>query len=244
MKLNPDSPIPLYRQLADLLMARIRSGEYPPGTPIPSEHSLAQEYGIGRPTARQATDWLVRRRLLMRKRGSGTYVRDDQHEIDLFSFAGTLSAFHKKAISVSSEIIEPIRLMNIPPDGDNPFAEGRAFHFARLSCVGDMPVLLEDIYLHAEIFQGIEIIDLQGRSLSQIVDEIFYMRPTGGKQNFRIGYLEGEKGRSLSVLPTTPILIVKRFLDFAPAASAVYSELFCRTDQFVFSQTIGGVSDE
>jgi GntR family transcriptional regulator len=58
--LNPQSPIPLYHQLADILMAGIRSGDYPTGHRIPSEPQLAKDYGIGRPTVRQAIDVLVR----------------------------------------------------------------------------------------------------------------------------------------------------------------------------------------
>ncbi|MBW2180744.1 MAG: GntR family transcriptional regulator, partial [Deltaproteobacteria bacterium] len=64
--LNSKSPIPLYRQLADILLAKIRSGEYTSGSRIPSENSLSTSYGIGRPTARQATDLLVSKRILVR----------------------------------------------------------------------------------------------------------------------------------------------------------------------------------
>jgi GntR family transcriptional regulator len=102
--LNPDqSPIPLYHQLADILLEGIRSGEYPPGTRIPSEPQLAKDYGIGRPTVRQAIDVLVRKRLLTRQRGSGTYVRSPEKEIDLFSLAGTSSAFQRQGIDVDVE---------------------------------------------------------------------------------------------------------------------------------------------
>lgn len=244
MKLNPQSPIPLYRQLADLLLAKIRAGDYPPGTSIPSEHTLARDFGIGRPTARQATDWLVRRRILVRRRGSGTYVRTDQQEVDLFSLAGTLSAFQRSGIAVSSRILAPTRLVDIPPDAENPFADRSVFCFTRLSSVGNVPVLLEDLYLHPDVFPGIDGVDLKDQSLSQIVDEHYHLRPTGGRQTFRIGYLDGERADCMAVTPTTPILEVRRFLHFEPAANAVFSELFCRTDQFVFSQTIGGVTDE
>jgi len=37
---------------------------------------------------------------------------------------------------------------------------------------------------------------------------------------------------------------VKRFLHFPQAQNAVFSELYCRTEQFVFSQTIGGAADD
>ncbi len=236
--LNSKSPIPLYHQLADIILAKIRSGEYPPGSRIPSENRLAATYGIGRPTARQATDLLVRKRMLVRKRGSGTFVGESRKEVDLFSLAGTISSFHKKGISIKTQIIEDIRIETVENNSENPFSGQEVYFFSRLSRVEDMPVLIEDIYLHATLFSGMERFNLQGRSLSQIVEAQYYMRPTGGKQNFRIGYLTGEKAKSLNISSGTPILAVKRFLHFEQAKNAIYSELFCRTDRFVFSQSL------
>jgi GntR family transcriptional regulator len=244
MMLNSQSPIPLYHQLADILLAGIRAGEYLPDTRIPSELSLAASYGIGRPTVRQAIDLLVRKRILVRKRGSGTYVLSRQKEIDLFSLAGTTSAFHRQGASVITQILQKTRLVEIGPDTGNPFSGQSAYFFSRLTRVEAAPVLVEDIYLHAGIFAGIDAIDLEGRSLSQIADERYFLRPVSGRQTFRIGYLEGVKATNLAVSPTTPVLLVNRFLNFPQADSAIYSEFYCRTDQFVFSQTIGGMTDE
>jgi GntR family transcriptional regulator len=241
--LNSQSPIPLYHQLADLLLSRIRSGEYPPESRIPSEHALAATFKIGRPTVRQAIDLLVRKRLLVRRRGSGTFVRIDQAEVDLFSLGGTMASFQKKGISVTTHILQKTRLVTVGSDPENPFAEQEAYFLSRLSRVDDQPVLIEDIYLHPTLFAAIDAINLAGRSLSQIVEERYYMRPIGGRQNFRIGYADGKKAQQLAVSPTTPILVVKRFLHFVQAQSAVFSELYCRTDQFVFAQTIGGATD-
>ncbi len=242
--LNPRSPIPLYQQLAEILLAGIRSGQHSSGSRIPSENSLAATYGIGRPTARQAIDLLVRKRVLFRRRGSGTYVRAKQDEVDLFSLAGTISSFHKKGLSVTTRILRKTQLKTIGADPENPFSGQMAYFLSRLSLVDEAPVLIEDIYLHPDLFSAIDEIDLARRSLSQIVSERYYMRPTHGKQNFRIGYLRGEKARTLEVSPKTPVLVVKRFLHFAGAENAIYSELYCRTDQFVFSQIIGGTTDE
>ncbi len=242
--LNPQSPIPLYHQLADILLARIRSGEYPAGSRIPSEHALATTFGIGRPTARQAIDLLVRKHVLARRRGSGTYVQPEQTEVDLFSLAGTISSFHKKGISLTRQILERTRLETVADDPENPFSGRNAFFLSRLSRVDDTPVLIEDIFLHPDLFAGIDEVDPANRSLSQVVEERYYMRPTGGKQNFRIGYLDGDRARHLGVAPDTPVLAVKRFLHFPQAENAIFSELYCRTDQFVFSQTIGGMTHD
>lgn len=242
--LNPQSPIPLYHQLADIILAKVRAGEYPAGSKIPSENNLAAAYGIGRPTARQATELLVRKRILVRRRGAGTFVRARREEVDLLSLGGTITSFRKKGLAVTSRILRPTRLETVADDPENPFGGAQAYVFSRLSQVDEVPVLIEDLYLHPTLFAGIDRIDLSGQSVSQIVDERYYMRPIGGKQNFRIGYLNGEKAANLGVAPATPILIVKRLLHFPQAENAIFSDLYCRTDQFVFSQTLGGLSDE
>lgn len=242
--LNPQSPVPLYYQLADILLAKIRSGEYPPGERIPSEHQLAAAYGIGRPTARQATDLLVRKRILMRRRGSGTFVRQATKEVNLFSLAGTTAAFHQEGISVTTTLLEGPRL-GIAPAGDeaNPFAGKPAYFISRLRTVAKCPVLIEDIYLDSTTFRDIDRMDLRHQSLSRIVEEHYFLRPTGGKQQFRIDYVQGQHAAALEVAAATPILLVNRTINFSDKENAVYAAMYCRTDQFVFSQTIGGFTD-
>ncbi|MBW2368819.1 MAG: GntR family transcriptional regulator, partial [Deltaproteobacteria bacterium] len=197
--LNPQSPIPLYRQLADILIAKIRAGEYKEKGKIPSEHQLSKAYGIGRPTARQATDLLIRKGLLVRKRGAGTFVCSPRKEVDLFSLGGTLSAFHRKGIQVSTELLSKVKRLVVAESDGNPFSAQEAFFFSRLSRVGKEPVLLEDIYMNPSIFMGMDRIDLHDRSLSQIVEEQFFLKPTGGKQTFRIIYPDQLRAHPLSV---------------------------------------------
>ncbi len=237
--LNKQSPIPLYRQLADLLQAKIRSGEYPADSRIPSEHDLAGVYSIGRPTARQATDMLVRKGILVRRRGSGTYVCPPREEVDLFSIGGTIASFQDKGIRLTTRILQKAGLKKVGKDAENPFSGGSAYCLSRLGLVDGLPVLIEDFYLHDTLFAGIDQVNMSSQSLSHIVSEQYYMRPTGGKQNFRIGYVSGKRAAQLSVAAETPMLVVKRHLHFPQLADAVYSELFCRTDRFVFAQDLG-----
>lgn len=238
MKLNSQSPIPLYHQLADILLEQIRSGKYQPGSRILSEPKLAEQYGIGRPTARQATDVLVRKGFLIRRRGAGTFVRDSSDEVDLLSLGGTLSSFRQKGLQVETEIRIPIRKESVKADEENPFAGRYAYFFSRLNRVAKRPVLVENFFMDPETFPDMERHDLSGQALSRIVDEHYYMRPVGGKQNFRIFYPDDDLARSLDQTIKEPVLLVKRYLDFPGAENAIYSELVCRTDRFVFSQYI------
>ncbi|GGO24358.1 hypothetical protein GCM10010116_48960 [Microbispora rosea subsp. aerata] len=45
---------PLYREIADDIISRIRRGEISPRRPVPSEAMMTQTYGVARMTARQA----------------------------------------------------------------------------------------------------------------------------------------------------------------------------------------------
>ena len=52
MQLHIDGQIPVYVQLQELIRDKIQSGEYVPGSAIPSENELADMYGINRLTVR------------------------------------------------------------------------------------------------------------------------------------------------------------------------------------------------
>lgn len=52
--INPRSRKPPYIQVAEILQARIDSGQYPKDERMPSEAELMAEFEIGRTTARKA----------------------------------------------------------------------------------------------------------------------------------------------------------------------------------------------
>lgn len=242
--LNPQSPIPLYHQLADLLLGRIRAGEYPLGSRIPSEPELARTFGIGRPTVRQATDRLIRKRCLERRRGSGTFVTEPPEQVDLFTLVGTMASFQRVGIDVKTTLVRRAVRIDVDADSENPFAEREAYFLSRLSKVRETPVLLEEIYLDPEHFPGLGRIALAGRSLAELADEHFHMRPTSADQNFRVCRPGAARAELMGLSSRDDVLLVKRTLHFAHARSAIFAELYCRTDQLVFSQTLGGNPDE
>ena len=238
--LDPQSPTPLYHQLAERLANAIRAGEFAPGERIPSEPQLAAEYGIGRPTVRQALDALVRQGLLSRRRGSGTYVREAPKEIDLFSLDGTSASFRKQGLAMESRLLGQVTRHRLADGGRHPLAGRDVFTLTRLTRSDDTPVLLEELDLDAVLFPGLDRLDLAGKSLSALAAERYFLRPSGGRQSFAIDYLSGERGQRLEVSAETAILRVERLLHFPQREAGFFSRLYCRTDHFVFSQTLGG----
>ena len=74
-EISRDSAVPVYRQVAAILRARIESGEYAPGQRLPSISGLVQEYGVAQLTARKALRLLVTEGLAEMSPGMGTYVK-------------------------------------------------------------------------------------------------------------------------------------------------------------------------
>jgi len=62
------------REVTERLGERVRRGEWPVGTKIPTEPRLVEEYGVGRNTVREAVRALVHAGVLECRQGSGTYV--------------------------------------------------------------------------------------------------------------------------------------------------------------------------
>ncbi len=72
--IDRSSPVPLYFQVARQLQELIETGVLPPGTRLSNEIAMADQFGLSRPTMRQAMQHLVDKGLLARKRGVGTQV--------------------------------------------------------------------------------------------------------------------------------------------------------------------------
>lgn len=66
--------IPLAEQAADLLLDRIRSGEWPLGSKLPGENALGPQLGVGRSTVREAIRHLAAQGVLATRQGAGVFV--------------------------------------------------------------------------------------------------------------------------------------------------------------------------
>lgn len=65
-----------YQQIAAWLRNQIESGEFTPGSKVPSENDLMQRFEVEQPTARHALEELKNEGLIYARRGAGTFVRE------------------------------------------------------------------------------------------------------------------------------------------------------------------------
>ena len=92
------SPVPLHRQIRDILRASVRSGSLRPGD-VTSELELAAEFGVSRITIRQALARLAQEGVVVRVPGKGTFVADQKKlepQSALRSFSENMLALGKR----------------------------------------------------------------------------------------------------------------------------------------------------
>jgi len=105
MTVFKDRSIPLYYQLENILREKIKSGEYRPGDPFPTEDQLVQSYRVSRITVRQALASLEKDRLIIRTRGKGTFVTEEQGYLEPMKLTGMIEDLIAMGIKTKTKII-------------------------------------------------------------------------------------------------------------------------------------------
>jgi len=79
--INPNSGIPLYRQIVSSVKAAFLRGYIRPGERLPSVRELAAHLGVNPTTIVKAYDRLEHERLIVRRQGQGAFVADGQQPL-------------------------------------------------------------------------------------------------------------------------------------------------------------------
>ncbi len=98
---------PLYAKVADYVMEKIESGEWPVGHMLPTEMELCEQFEVSRPSVRTALLNLVNEGYLVRIKGRGTFVttpqRVEESTVFIESFAEEM---HKRGQETETEVLE------------------------------------------------------------------------------------------------------------------------------------------
>ena len=113
MRIERDSTVPLYQQLAGTLRHQIESGKLKPGTMLPPESALTRKFQVSRITARQALDLLTEDGLIVRKQGKGTFVCLPTIRQDLRSLEGFAELM---ATQGAQQVMQVIAFDVVPAD--------------------------------------------------------------------------------------------------------------------------------
>jgi GntR family transcriptional regulator len=103
VRIDPNSPIPLYFQLKQHILRLLESAQIETGSKLPSEKDFASQSGLSRFTVRQALDELQREGWLEKHQGRGTFAAKPTVPLDVaWKLIGFMEDMTRKGYKVTS----------------------------------------------------------------------------------------------------------------------------------------------
>ncbi|TVX96249.1 GntR family transcriptional regulator [Cohnella terricola] len=173
IKLQKESPLPLYYQLKSIIKTEIENGGLIQGDLIPSERELVEVCQISRPTVRQAINELVAEGLLMREKGRGTFV--SKPKVDQW-FLESLLSFSKemelKGMVPSTKVISLEVVKAEDPVLIDIFGEdcNELVCLKRVRYADGQPLVVVTSYIPLQIAPGLEKEDFSSASLYDLIE--------------------------------------------------------------------------
>lgn len=203
---------PLYQQIKEVLLGRIVSGEWAPGTFIPSESALSQEYGVSVGTLRKALDALVNDHIVIRHHGKGTVVATHDADRSLFQFFHIVRHDGNRCLPISRVLVREVREANATEAAALEIKEGECVvHIRRVRELDGKPALLEDLVVSSALFPAMEREpETLPNTLYQLYQQRFGLSVAKAKETlFAVAAGKAEQ-EHLGVMPGTPLLEIHR----------------------------------
>lgn len=104
-----------FAQIKKHILANIESGIWRENDLVPSENKLAEAFSVSRMTARRALEELSQQGILIRTRGSGTYVASLKGQGSMFEIRDIADEIRDRGHEYSAVLIELDEIEAIPP---------------------------------------------------------------------------------------------------------------------------------
>ena len=225
--------VPKYRQIQNLLKTKIQLGEYREGDFLPSENQLCLRNNITRTTARKALEELHKEGFIERLHGKGSIVRERRKSLGLLNVKGFSEAVGE---NVRTTFLQKPGLRNWDPGIPFPISEiekkGDCFHFERLRCVGDDPVMLENNWFSSRALPDFHKIKFDEGSFFKTLSKHYMIEIKGSKQEIRALPADDKASLLLRIKKYSPVLEISiHFVTSSPDLN-IYSELICNTRKY------------
>lgn len=211
--MNKKSRVPLYLQLMDDLIEKIKTQQYRENEKLPSERGLCEVYDLSRITVRQALQELEREGFIYKLHGKGTFVAPksyNQNLVKLYSFTEEMKAIGKypttKVLSFQEIAVEE-RLAN--KMGIQPYDE--VFQFVRLRLADGEPLMYETSYVPKKVFSDLTKADLMERPMYDIFYDDYAIGVTKAVERFSATMTREEEAVHLQMYPEQPAMLIKRY---------------------------------
>jgi GntR family transcriptional regulator len=230
------SPIPLYVQIRNILLAQIRDGRLEPGARIPRERELGERFGVSLAPVRQALVDLAREGYLKRVQGRGTFVRRTkvEHKIAILSsfteslraegVEGTVRVLRQEAIAAPAHIRSALRIR-----------QNRVLFIERLTSLDEEPLALLRAYLPLSVVRDLVNTPIGGQSLYVILAESYGIDLTRAESIVEVIRCDPAESELLGITAGSQALLVESVTFDSEDYPVEFSRVIYRADRFRFA---------
>lgn len=230
---RPDiaSGTPLYIQVADKLANGIVDGAWRANEALPSERILADTLAISRVTVRKAIEMLCERGMLVRRRGSGTYITP-KLEQPIARLTGFSEELKLRGFAAGSHWIERETGLATPLESQSlGLAPGNTVaRLKRLRSADGVVMAIETSTIPAAYMP-----DPYG-----VTDSLYnYLEghgamPTFARQHIRAVIATPEQARLAGIEPGAAMLHIARVSYLESGAAVELTHSYCRSDYYEY----------
>ena len=224
--------LPLYKQLREAVRKKIETGEYVPGSAIPSEKQLSDAYGMHRLSVRIALNGLIREGLLKSVQGKGVFVCGPEKQET--SYGIQPNSEELKTIDGPRVLVKAVReagpyystLLSLAP-------EDPVWYIRRIFSQNGKPVALKDTIIPCDKLPSLEEIDLQ---LFSLYDALNWssVHLHSGDQVLRTTYLDPAMARLLCLSPEQAVMEISCIVRTSDEEPVAHSCCYIRNDKAEF----------
>ncbi len=234
-EINKNSPLPLYYQLKESILTAIKNKEFEVGDRLPSERELAEYHNISRMTVKKAVDILVDNGYLNRKQGSGTFISDYQESYSISPLLSFSREMEQKGLSYKSKLLQFSKIKNDKISKKmNLSSDKELYHIQRLRLIEGKPFLLENTYLSAEKFIGLEKNEIENNSLYKIIKEKYGIKLINAEAEVEAVIFDSQTAKKMQVQEGILGLYFEQFSKNENNNIVEYTSAYYRNDNYKF----------
>ncbi|GAA0712637.1 GntR family transcriptional regulator [Dactylosporangium roseum] len=236
----PGNPSPLYAQMEEEVRDRIESGIWSPGTTLPSERDLCEEFGLSRATTRMALARLERAGLVRRIPRRGTIVLEKKASLKALSLQGFTAQVLEAGSSPTSKLLHFQTVVPTPAVADQlgiP-SDRLVYSLERLRRVDGVPVGLHRSYLPIELAPGLEEQDLASNSLYTVLSRRYGIEISGARETLQSSLATNYESALLDVPAGAPMLQLSIVLSAADGSPVELVRVALRGDRVTLTSQI------
>ncbi|HVN60546.1 MAG TPA: GntR family transcriptional regulator [Gaiellaceae bacterium] len=211
------------------------------GDAIPSERQLSADLRMSRLTVRAALDDLVRDGLLVRRRGSGTFVGEPKiaQELTMTSFSedmrrrGMVPANRTLSLVVVQAGAHLGRLLMVSPS--EPVVV-----FKRLRLADRETMAIETLHVRQSLIPGLTAEDLEQHSFYELLEDRYGVVMAGGTQTIEPTVTNEEESAALGVPLHSPAFLFERTTRTASGDVVEYVRSIYRGDRYRLVTELAG----